>query len=118
MGVFEYGKDPRPGRRSLPYINVVTPASVRPLTGHLPHADRTAAVDDRLDHREDRALQCRGGDDLTPAAVLVTGVGRIVVARGQLPHLLEHQTRESACAQAQHQVDRLEGDLLDLRAHL
>ena len=66
-----------------------------------------AAVDRGPDHREDRALQRGGGKDLAPASPGIAGVWRLVLARRELPQLLDDRAGQHPSQQAGKQTQAL-----------
>src|SRR4030095_4054080 len=64
--------------------------SPRPRTGQPPKAVGAAAVDDRLDSDEDRALERCGEDALSPAVRAIGRLRRLVFTSDAFPYLLEH----------------------------
>src|ERR1700754_681834 len=83
----------------------------RPPPGEPLHARRAAAVDGGLDQGEDRALERGGGQHLGPAAVLVGGVGGVVVAGDPLPDLLEDHAGQAAGRDAEQHTNRFVREL-------
>src|SRR5439155_16579973 len=88
-----------------------------PGTGQAAVAGRAAAVDGRLDQSEDRALDGRGEQHLTPAVPAVGGLGGALVAGYRPPDPLEDQARDQAAGHAAGEADRLVQDAFHRRLH-
>jgi hypothetical protein len=82
-----------------------------PRASELLKSLRPTTIDSRLHEAEDGPLQYGGGKNRAPAVLAFFSFRRLLLVGGELPYLLEDDSSEKACKDAEQEAERTVNEL-------